>query len=67
MGGFEAGSRREGVTHMEKAEIPKIRLDNLRRRFGAAVLIAAVFGDHDLTDREKLETINGLRKDSEGK
>lgn len=46
---------------MEKAEILKVRLDNLQRRFGAILSqIAAVIGDPDLTDREKIEAIDGL-------
>ena len=51
---------------MEKAEILKVRLDNLQRRFDAALsLIAAVIDDPELADNEKIETINGLLRAKE--
>lgn len=53
---------------MEKAEILKVRLDNLRRRFDAVLSqIAAVIGDPDLSDREKVEAIDGLLRAEDGK
>lgn len=54
---------------MDKAEILKVRLDNLRRRFDAVLsLIAAVIDDPELADQEKLEAIDGLlRAEENGK
>jgi hypothetical protein len=53
---------------MEKAEILKVRLDNLQRRFDAALSqIAEVIGDPTLTDREKIEKIDGLLRAEGGK